>query len=72
MQNDARHKYFAFVLRLRKLLQLQEDFEDSWKKLPLPQRLLWVLPLASFAAAFFAMLLPALRRRLKKEEHIYE
>ena len=72
MQNDALHKYFAFVLRLRKLLLLQEDFEDSWKKLPLPQRLLWVLPLASFAAAFFVMLLPALRRRLKKEEHIYE
>ena len=63
MQNDALHRYFAGVLRLRHFLQLQENFEDGWKKLPLPQRLLWLLPLASFAAAFLAQLLAALQKR---------
>ena len=29
MQTDALHRYFAFVLRLRHLLQAQEDFSNE-------------------------------------------
>ena len=68
MQNDALHRYFSFVLRLRHFLQLQENFEDGWKKLPLPHRLLWILPLASFAAAGFAVLRSALQKRRAEQQ----
>lgn len=69
MQNDALHRYFAAVLRLRHLLQAQESLEDAWKKVPVPRRFLWLLPLASFAAAFFAQLvLPVLREKTQRRQ----
>ena len=68
MQNDALHRYFAFVLRLRHLLQAQESFEESFKKVPVPHRFLWLLPLASFAAAFLAQLLAALQKRRAEQQ----
>ena len=68
MQNDLLHRYFAGVIKLRHLLQAQESFVDGWKKLPVPQRFLWLLTPLSFAAAAVAMLLPVLRTKKEQRE----
>lgn len=69
MQKQMLQRYFDAIIRLRHFLQAQESVEDALKKVPAPRRFLWVLPLASFGAAFFITVLQPLAKRMRKKLH---
>lgn len=63
MQNNWLKRYFEGVLRLRRFLQAEEEIEAGFRKVPVPQRFLWALPLTAFAAAFVATVLAPLLKK---------